>query len=276
MAEQREKKEDNTIEVISSNIIRKERRKRKKRLLIIRNTAITIICIALGVIISLQYKSLNAANKITGTDEDKIVALQSQQLKLIQENEQLTTANEELQKKVALLESSSNEEQISKLMDEVNKIKMFGGTTTVTGQGVIITIELLASQVFTKENLNYHVTLQRHLLTIVNDLKAAAAQAISINGERITAQTEIKAMNTGSVVINGQSITAPFEIKVIGNQNSIQKSMFIGGVGPLDILQAEKYNNEKIFGVTFSMLNEVTINACRPTDIATDFLENVK
>ena len=273
MAEQREKKEDNTVEVVSSNIIKNERRKRKKRLLIIRNTAITIICIALGVIISLQYKSLNAANKITGTDEDKILLLQTQQLKLIQENEQLATANEELQKKVALLESSSNEEQIAKLMDEVNKVKMFGGTTTVTGQGVIITIKLLDDQAFTKENSTFYITLQRHLLTIVNDLKAATAQAISINGERITAQTEIKVMNTGTVVINGQNITAPFEIKVIGNQSRIQSSLTLGGAGSLSELQSKQYEN--IYNVTIALSNEVTINACRPTDIATDFLENV-
>lgn len=273
MAEQRDRKEENTVEVIQSNIVKRERRKRKKRLVVIRNTAITIICIALGVIISLQYKSLNAANKITGTEEDKIVLLQAQQLKLIQENEQLTTTNEELQKKIDLLESSSNEEQISKLMDEVNKIKMFGGTTTVTGRGIIITIGLKDDQIFIKDK-TFYATLQRHLLTILNDLKAATAQAISINGERITALTEIKVMSGGYVVINGQNITAPFEIKAIGNQSSMQSSMYIGGAGPLDTLKLPEYKD--IFDVTFSMLNEVTINACRPTDIATGLLKNVE
>lgn len=60
---------------------------------------------------------------------------------------------------------------------------MFCGTTKVTGDGIYISIVL-------QEEM-YPSTLQRHLLTIINELKASTAQAISINGERITAMIEI-------------------------------------------------------------------------------------
>lgn len=168
---------------VSVIIRNKNIRKKRKHAAIIRNTAITLVCVVLGIIISIQYKSLSAAENITSSDSDKIASLQAQQLKLIQENEGLLTAKEELEQKVALLESATNEEQIQKLEEELNKVKMFCGTTKVTGDGIYISIVL-------QEEM-YPSTLQRHLLTIINELKASTAQAISINGERITAMIEI-------------------------------------------------------------------------------------
>ena len=133
MAEQRDHWEEDTDSSAVSVIIKNNVRKRKKRAAVIRNTAITIVCVALGVVISIQYKSLSAAENISSSESDKIASLQAQQLKLIQENEGLLTANEELEKKVELLENATNQEQIKKLEEELKKIKMFAGTTKVTG-----------------------------------------------------------------------------------------------------------------------------------------------
>ncbi len=66
---------------------------------------------------------------------------------------------------------------------------MFAGTTKVTGSGIYISIVV-------KSEDGGPATLQRHLLTIVNELKACTAQAISVNGERITAMTEIERSET--------------------------------------------------------------------------------
>ena len=253
---------EDSIEV--SVIIRnKNIRKKRKHAAIIRNTAITLVCVVLGIIISIQYKSLSAAENITSSDSDKIASLQAQQLKLIQENEGLLTAKEELEQKVALLESATNEEQIQKLEEELNKIKMFCGTTKVTGDGIYISIVL-------QEEM-YPSTLQRHLLTIINELKASTAQAISINGERITAMTEIRVVGN-YVVINGRQTEAQkFEIYAIGQPQALLSGVLLSGNGPLANLK-----NENTCEVTYTTLSDIVIDACKPQDIVTGLLQNAE
>ena len=46
---------------VSVIIRNKNIRKKRKHAAIIRNTAITLVCVVLGIIISIQYKSLSAA-----------------------------------------------------------------------------------------------------------------------------------------------------------------------------------------------------------------------
>lgn len=262
MTEQRDHWAEDTDSSAVSVIIKKNVRKRRKRAAIIRNTAITIVCIALGIIISIQYKSLRAAENISGPDSDKIATLQAQQLKLIQENEGLLTAKEELEKKVELLESSTNEKQVKQLEEELNKIKMFCGTTKVTGRGIYISIVL-------KETMR-EATLQYHLLTIINELKASTAQAISINGERITAMTEIRVVED-YVVINGRQHPQPLEIYAIGNQQKMLSGLILSGSGPL-----ERLKNEKACTVTYTTQEDIVINECMPQDIVTGLLKNAE
>ena len=263
MAEQRDHWEEDTDSSAVSVIIKNNVRKRKKRAAVIRNTAITIVCVALGVVISIQYKSLSAAENISSSESDKIASLQAQQLKLIQENEELLTANEELEKKVELLENATNQEQIKKLEEELKKIKMFAGTTKVTGSGIYISIVV-------KEDV-YPATLQRHLLTIVNELKACTAQAISVNGERITAMTEIRAIGN-YVMINGRQYEAnKFEIYAIGQPQDLLSGVLLNGLGPLADLQKEKK-----YEVTYTTMDGIVINECKAQDIVTELLKNAE
>ena len=65
---------------------------------------------------------------------------------------------------------------------------------------------------------------------IVNELRDAGAEAISINDERITALTEIRCV--GSVVnINNVKVGTPFIINAIGNPDTLESALlFRGGI----------------------------------------------
>ena len=236
--------------------------RKRKRAAIVRNSAITVICVILGIVISIQYKSLSAADNLSAADSDKIASLQAQQLKLIQENEELITAKEELQTKVDMLESATNREQIERLEKELNQVKMFCGMTKVTGRGVYISLN-------TKDELS-PATLQRYLLLLINELRASTAQAISINGERITAMTEIRVTTTNYISVNGMQLVAPYEIYAIGNQQSLLSGLVFNG-GPLTLIQ-----NDQKCDVIYSMQDNIIINECRTEDIVTGLLKNVE
>lgn len=235
--------------------------KKKKRASIIRNAAITAVCVVIGVVISIQYKSLSA-NGSAVEEADKIAMYQSNILKLEQENNTLETEIEELEKKVELLESATNEEQIQKLEEELKHIKMFSGVSKVEGEGLYICVTLTGDML--------SATLQRHLLNLINELKASLAQAISINGERITAMSEIRIVGQ-YVVINGRQHSAPFEIYAIGEPEKLYSGVYLNGNGPLGALE-----KERACEITWGMREKIVMEGCNPLDIKTDMLKNAE
>ena len=104
--------------------------------------ALSMVCVLLGAVIAVQYKSLSSNDNIIKTDSDKINSLQEQLIKLDRENEVLMNDNSKLSEQVEILESATNEEQIASLESELNKVKTFAGATKVTGRGLHISINL--------------------------------------------------------------------------------------------------------------------------------------
>lgn len=123
------------------------------------------------------------------------------------------------------------------------------GTTDVEGQGVIITLK------DKEENDDLLRSLDADdLLVIVNSLKVAEVEAISINDERIINMTDIVDINSSYIKINGDRIVAPYVIKAIGNQSYIESVLLSSG-GYLDYL-------EKLgFEITVEKYDLLTINA---------------
>lgn len=228
---------------------------------IVKNVSITVVCIMLGIVITLQYRSLSASSGNTMSDADR-TSLQAQQLRLLQENDTLIAEKASLEEKIKELENATNDQQISALEKELENIKLFAGTTPVKGRGVYISISV-------REPM-YEATLQRHLLKIINELKASTAQAISFNGERLTSMTEIRVAGE-YVVINSRQHSQPFEIYAIGTPQAMISGLILSGNGPLADLQ-----NEGKCDITYEIRDEIVINACQEDDIMTDLLKNSK
>ena len=62
-------------------------------------------------------------------------------------------------------------------------------------------------------------------LQIVNDLNSAGAEAISINGQRITNMTDMMDISGTYILINSSPIKSPYIIDVIGNQEKIESTL---------------------------------------------------
>lgn len=110
--------------------------------------------------------------------------------------------------KSELLEEFENKNNISKLY-KLNKIS---GKSSITGDGIRIVIQ---------ENSAKLTALS--FIQIVNDLNSAGAEAVSINGNRITNMTDMMDISSTYVLVNSIAIDAPFVIDVIGNQDKIEE-----------------------------------------------------
>ena len=80
------------------------------------------------------------------------------------------------------------------------------------------------------------------ILEIVNVLRNAGAEAISINDQRIIATTPISCIGT-VIKINDEKIGGPYVIRAIGNSDYLKTALDIPG-GILKILESSRNRSE--------------------------------
>jgi len=66
------------------------------------------------------------------------------------------------------------------------------------------------------------------ILKVVNELRSAGAEAISVNEQRIISTSEIRCAGT-TIFINGERVGAPFVIKAIGDPALLESAMLMRG-----------------------------------------------
>ena len=129
--------------------------------------------------------------------------------------------------------AASNSDEAIKLEEELSELNRSLGYTDVTGKGLIITLE--DSDANSSNYSNDSIIHDLDLVEVINELFNAGANAISVNGQRITALSAINC-NGNIVKINNEKITVPFVIKAIGSPNGLYGTME-RPMGYLDIMR---------------------------------------
>lgn len=135
--------------------------------------------------------------------------------------------------------------EASELVDkDLAESNMLLGKTDVVGEGVVITL--------TNTNTPDGTVTYFHLLELINELRYAGAEAISINDARIVTTTEITQVDN-RMQASGQRIASPYVIKAIGNQTYLSSTLSLKDSGFIDRYRAsgmdiklEKGNNIRI------------------------------
>ncbi len=211
---------------------------------IARNIAMTVVCILLGIMLAVQYKSINYNQKMATYEYKRMDELKDELIKLNDKKNSLQDRLKELEKENQTYAKVKAGDSVAaqQIQDSLNKARIFAGLEDVKGKGIIVTLD---------NNAFIHVA-DYDILSVVNELRAAGAQAISVNDERIVAMTEIREAGQ-YVMINGKQFTAPFTIKAISDPDDLERSLtLIGGV--LETLEDAQLN------VSIKKADEVVIN----------------
>ncbi|HEY5584048.1 MAG TPA: DUF881 domain-containing protein [Ruminiclostridium sp.] len=105
---------------------------------------------------------------------------------------------------------------------ELDNLKLISGLSDVTGDGVIITLN--DAEKFDSDRVMDFIIHDSDILNVVNQLKIAGAQAISINNERIIATSE-QLCSGPTIKINNNRYAVPYEIKAIGDSAALYATM---------------------------------------------------
>lgn len=202
---------------------------------------IGLVCIILVAVMFAQFRTIEETDVTgieTAREEELRTMLASWKTKYEETQEQLEETNQKINEYKD--KAVSNDETKALLDKELNQTNMLVGKTDVTGEGVVITLV----------NNEYIEIEYTDLIYLVNELKLAGAEAISINDKRIINMTDIVDVN-GTILINEERVTSPYTVKVIGNQTYLSSALSLKNSGFID-----KYTS---LGKTISMSTEKNI-----------------
>jgi len=175
---------------------------------------VTLVAIALGFLISVQaqtQKNVSAAEQISAermTQMKSVVSnSQAQNTKLQQEHSSLLKQLDVARKQVGT---------DPQLLAQLAQLQMLDGTQAVAGPGIQISID---------DRKATFPLYAEDIATMINTLKFAGAEAISINGQRIVSSTDIVLSGSSNILVNGEPINGapgiPYELNAIGNQDTL-------------------------------------------------------
>ena len=195
---------------------------------------ITVICFILGLIFTMQIKTVKKNTETTTLSRTS--ELQAQYSELKKEYDNLAETLAEKEKQIQDYRNAQTEDETKELLkqDLTNALKN-AGLTDVRGQGVVITMNDSIENLGENVDLNTYLVHDEDILNVVNELKATGAEAIAVNDQRIVAMSEIRCAGT-TILVNGKRLSPPYVIKAIGDSASLESGVTMRG-GYVDILK---------------------------------------
>lgn len=208
---------------------------------------IGIMCFILTALIFMQVKTVSQTN-ISELEIMRESELKTEITSIKKKYDEILAKIKETNEKILEYETSAIEgkEASELLQKELRETEELLGKTAVTGEGIIIIMSNNGTNKINTEDL----------LELVNLLKNAGAEAISINEQRIVYDSYMADLNgTNYITINGERIVAPFTIKAVGNTTYLESAVSQKNYGYIDTKIAEGKQ------VTLERVEQVTIAA---------------
>lgn len=192
-----------------------------------------------------QFKTVEQTD-ITAIETMRETELRTELAKIKSEYDEVELKLKETESKIAEYESqiSNNQDSERILETELKEAQMYLGYTDVIGEGIIITLS----------NNEYKDIESYDLMILINELKLAGAEAISINDNRIVSTSDIVDIGYVYTMINGRRVSSPFTVKAIGDKKYLESGITLKD-GYKDSLEA----NGKT--IQYELSNDIKINA---------------
>lgn len=208
---------------------------------------IGLICFILTYVMFMQFRTIEETN-ITEIESMTSAELRE---KSVAWKEKYEETYAKLEENRSILEEykqrrESNVEASELLEKELLQAKMIAGETDVKGNGIVVTIT---------DNENTEKITATDLLVLINELRLAGAEAISINDQRIINMSDVVDINIDDgahfIFVNKEKrLVSPYVIKAIGDQKYLESALTTKTVGFIDQYSEnatlERQNNIRI------------------------------
>ena len=190
-----------------------------------------VMCFALTSGICIQVKTVKNTSSTSSKNYEEN-NLRAEVLKYKEKYDNLLKETEKIDSQLQeqIESATKNNSELEEAKNQINDGNKIIGLTEVTGPGITLTIadsDIDSNSVLDPSNFIIH---DIDLLKVVNELKNAGAEAISINGQRIINMSDIVDVGSNSIIfVNQQRILAPYEIKAIGDSTKLESTLLGNG-----------------------------------------------
>lgn len=178
--------------------------------------SITIVCAIIGFMLAVQFRQVRDSQATVPNQR-----LEEVSGRLIQVEEE----RDELAKRLEILQQETNSWTNQELISE---LKIQACVTPLEGEGIIVKMDDSTRAAKSGENPNLYLIHDDDLLRVINELRAAGAEAISINGQRLIATSEIRCAGP-TLSVNNVRSSPPYEIHAVGDKKSLENAITMRG-----------------------------------------------
>lgn len=186
-----------------------------------------VICLMLGLALVTQVRAQQEDPLETMGEQDLVLLLDE----LTTRADDLRSERGDLNTQLTELQNSASQREAAEkaAADALVQSRINAGTVAVHGEGVVLTV---------RDPLD-KLSATQFIMTL-GELRNAGAEAIAINGTRLTARTWFSD-DTGSVVVDGTTISSPYTWQVIGDSSTISPALEIaaGSASQMRLLGAQ-------------------------------------
>lgn len=201
---------------------------KEKKIMIL---TISIMALILVCVMFMQFKVVNETDiaQIESMREDELEeAVTEWKEKYEEAYEKLVDTNNKINEYDEKMQSNAETKEL--VNKELTEAKINFGLTDVTGDGIIVTLTDTDEMAYDADDL----------LELVNELRAAGAEAISINDERIVNTSDIVNITSTIIKVNSKSMSSPYVIKAIGDRTYLKSALTIKN-GYYDVKEKNEY-----------------------------------
>ncbi len=185
----------------------------------VRRVALVVVAVALGIGISTATATLRApqpeALQARALLTEQIAEQSTRSTALQERNGQLTT-------EIAQLRTAALSAQDPALLEVLARDELAAGTAPVSGPGLRLTLQDAPVALEDPEAADPDLRVQDvDLQVVVNGLWAAGAEAVAINGQRLTALTAIRSAGS-AILVDLAPLIGPYVVDAIGDPTTMQ------------------------------------------------------
>ena len=212
--------------------------------------AMALAGLALGVLLAVQARGVWQAGGLSlwgqGSLQQTLTALREEKAALQAELTQT-------QEKTATLrqEKADTEGTLASLNESMDTVRRQAGLTELAGRGLVVSINPRTYVVDGQKKI-VRVISDQELLLLVNELNAAGAKGISINGQRLISRSAIR-LAGNFINVNNIATSMPYEVRALGDGAGLETALRLYG-GMFDQLS-------EFYDVTLTQTSSMTLPA---------------
>lgn len=136
-------------------------------------------------------------------------------------NEELRNENAELREEISDLQSQVLGPEAEEFLSRTSDLEVAVGVVPVTGPGLVVTIED-STRALEGDSADPEGRVRDYdLQVVVNGLWASGAEAVAVNGYRLTSLTAIRSAGE-AVLVDLQPLTSPYAVEAIGDPDALR------------------------------------------------------